>query len=413
MNIVSLESNNIKRLKAVQITPDGNVVVIGGNNGQGKTSVLDSIIYALGGKDTHCAQPVRQGEDKAKVVCTLDNGLTITRTFTKEGGSALSVTNDVGAKFSSPQSMLDALVGKLTFDPLAFSRMEPKKQAEIVRNLVGLDFSEADKQRKADFEERTELNREIKTLRLTRDGITLIDHVPAEEVVVATLLDELAKTRKHNDQASERHQDVKKIEGRLAQAETYIADLKTKLEQAITLQGQLQAQHTSESAELVNWPLIDETPTLAAISGAQETNRMVAENKRFATLTASIEEQEAKAQTLTDEITAIDKYKADSLAAAKFPVDGLSFTEEGVLLNGLPFDQASDAEKIRVSISMGFAMNPDLKVILIRDGSLLDEDSLRSVAEMARAQGGQVWIERVGKGDECSVIIEDGQVEVA
>jgi len=99
------------------------------------------------------------------------------------------------------------------------------------------------------------------------------------------------------------------------------------------------------------------------------------------------------------------------LAAAKFPVEGLSFDEAGVLFNGIPFPQASAAEKLRVSVAMGIAMNPEFKVMLIRDGSLLDETNLATVAKMAAKSGAQVWIERVGKGKECQVIIEDGYVE--
>jgi hypothetical protein len=92
-------------------------------------------------------------------------------------------------------------------------------------------------------------------------------------------------------------------------------------------------------------------------------------------------------------------------------VDGLSFDDSGVLLNGLPFSQASQAEQLRVSVAMGFAQNPELKVLLVRDGSLLDGNSLNLLDQMARDHDGQVWIERVGEGDQCAVIIEDGVVK--
>ena len=88
----------------------------------------------------------------------------------------------------------------------------------------------------------------------------------------------------------------------------------------------------------------------------------------------------------------------------------IGFGDEGVTFNGLPIEQASSAEQTRVAVAIGLAANPELPVVLIRDGSLLDEDSLAAVAKQAAERGAQVWIERVGDGKECSVIIEDGEV---
>jgi len=169
MKITRLTAENIKRIKAVEITPDGNLVVIGGRNAQGKTSVLDSITYALAGASSHPDKPIRNGEDKAKIVCELDD-LIVTRTFTPKGGS-LMVSNKEGAKYASPQAMLDELTGKLTFDPLAFARMQPREQLETLKSLVGLDFAEMDAKRHQLYEERTLVNREGKKLANQIEGI--------------------------------------------------------------------------------------------------------------------------------------------------------------------------------------------------------------------------------------------------
>ena len=115
----------------------------------------------------------------------------------------------------------------------------------------------------------------------------------------------------------------------------------------------------------------------------------------------------------TKTISEIDERKRAELAAAEFPVAGLGFDDDGVLLNDLPFSQASSAEKLRVSVAMGLAMNPRLRVLLIRDGSLLDEESLGIIQEMAEKSDAQIWIERVGEGAECQVIIEDGSIKGA
>jgi hypothetical protein len=92
-------------------------------------------------------------------------------------------------------------------------------------------------------------------------------------------------------------------------------------------------------------------------------------------------------------------------------VPGLALGESGPTFNGVPLSQASGAERLRVSVAIGLALNPRLRVLLVRDASLLDENSLRLVAEMAQDAGAQVWLERVGDGDPGAVIIADGQVQ--
>ena len=109
--IVKLQAENIKRLRAVEITPDGNIVRITGRNGQGKSSVLDAIAYALGGQSLVPSKPIREGEKKARAIVTLDNGLTVERRFT-EKGTVLEVKREDGAKYGSPQAMIDQMLGE-------------------------------------------------------------------------------------------------------------------------------------------------------------------------------------------------------------------------------------------------------------------------------------------------------------
>lgn len=113
---------------------------------------------------------------------------------------------------------------------------------------------------------------------------------------------------------------------------------------------------------------------------------------------------------LTQRLTELGEQKAQALADAKFPVDGLTFDDTGVLYRGVPLSQASSAEQIRVSLAMGMALNPRLRVLMIKDGSLLDEDSMAAIREQVTEGGYQLWLERVGDADQGAVIIEDGQV---
>lgn len=122
------------------------------------------------------------------------------------------------------------------------------------------------------------------------------------------------------------------------------------------------------------------------------------------------EELQAAYDEKTEAIAALDARKAEGLATATFPIDGLSFGEGGVTYNGVPFCQASSGEQLRVSLALAMAMNPELRVIRITDGSLLDSENMRLIEEMATASDYQVWIERVDEAGTAGVLIEDGTV---
>ena len=161
MKIINLKSENFKKIKAIDITPTDNTVIITGKNGNGKSSVLDSILVALAGKQKDIIKPIRDGEKKA--IIELDLGdYKVKRTFT-EKGTTVEVYNDT-AKFSSPQTMLDNIIGKLSFDPLEFSKKNEKEQRQILMELAGLDFTDLENKRAKLYEERHKIGIEEKAL---------------------------------------------------------------------------------------------------------------------------------------------------------------------------------------------------------------------------------------------------------
>ena len=168
MKIVALEAENIKHIRAVSIEPDGSLVVIGGKNEQGKSSVLDSIQYALAGQASIPSQPIRSGQKKASIKLDLGD-IEVFRTFTQKG-TRLVVKNKDGSTFASPQTMLEKLLGNLAFDPLKFSRMGPKEQLETLKQVVGLDFDSLNVQYRQLFDKRTDINRQGKALKARLDG---------------------------------------------------------------------------------------------------------------------------------------------------------------------------------------------------------------------------------------------------
>ena len=179
--IVRLEAANVKRLKAVRVTPTGALVVVAGRNAQGKSSVLDSVMYALAGKRAIPDRPVRDGADKAVIEIETE-ALIIKRTITAAGGGQLTISRKPGVTVPKPQTVLDQLTGELSFDPLAFTRLDRRAQAERLRQLAGLDTAQIDADREAAYNTRTEVNRELKAARARLDKLPHYPDAPDAEV---------------------------------------------------------------------------------------------------------------------------------------------------------------------------------------------------------------------------------------
>lgn len=421
MKIISLQAENIKRLTAIEITPDSSLVQITGRNGAGKTSVLDSIWWALCSAKHIQSHPIRAGA--AKAVIRLDLGeLVVTRRFTRREDetftTTITVENADGARFGSPQAILDGLIGALTFDPLQFVRMEPKEQVKTLRALVpDVDFVMVDAANAADYSKRTELNRTEKSLRAQADAITVAEGAPAETIDESALVAQL-------EQAGKRNADIERESAKRTRAVDEIKagrERSASMRRQITeLQGQLEVNEaaiarikaTVEALPPLDAP-IDTADVRRQIEEARTTNRNVLAAAQKTQLERRALEHEVAAGKLTKAIADRLAGVAASINAAKLPVAGLSFGDGQVMLNGLPFSQASDAEQLRTSMAIAMAGNPKLQVIRVRDGSLLDQDGMRLVEEMAEERGFQVWVERVDSSGTVGFVIEDGALKGA
>jgi hypothetical protein len=161
-------------------------------------------------------------------------------------------------------------------------------------------------------------------------------------------------------------------------------------------------------------PTVDLAPLQQKLATAEDTNRRVRAKQARAAKSAEVDSFAAKSKALDQQLEAIDTEKVSAITAAKLPVAGLTIGESAgrwvVLLNGIPFSQCSAAERLRTSVTIGLALNPRLRLMLIRDGSLLDADGMRLLGELAAAADAQVLIERVSGSGETGVLIEDGSV---
>lgn len=400
LRIVRLVAENLMRIEAVEIVPDsdGGLVIVSGRNGQGKTSVLNAIWLALGGGEASraIAKPVREGAEGASVRLDLGD-LRVVRTWKADGDSTLKVESADGTrKYGSPQKMLDALVGRLSFDPLAFANLGPREQVTTLLDLVGIDVDDLAAQRRSLFDERTVVGRELKQ----HEGQVAAlppapSDVPDEEVSTADLLAEFREARRAHDDhegAVRRHAEARR---RVDVAREELAAAEAALTQ------------TPE-------PDASALPDLAAvedrIANADALNGQVRARRRRMEATAALTAARQTYDLFTEQIEELDAAKAKALQDADLPIDGLGFDDGGVTYNGVPFKQCSAAEQLRVSVAMAMALNPTVRVIRITDGSLLDSDNLRLIEDMAGERGFQVWIERVDESGDVGIVIEDGHV---
>lgn len=424
MKILRLEAENIKKLKVVEITPAGNIVEITGPNGSGKSSVLDAIFYALAGAKDIPSQPIRRGQLKAHVKLELGE-ITVIRKFSKDTGTSLVAEAKNGARFPTPQRLLDEMLGKLTFDPLEFSRMDPKKQLDQIRSMVKIDvdLDQLDALNATDFETRTDLNREIKRLDAQGLGFTFPDDTPDDEIDVSKLAQELEEAGKKNTEI-ERIKRAREVVA--AGVQTSLESAKRARDEANRLRAQADeldrraledevfAHDKSERLETMIVPdAVDASEVRELINSARGINANVAKKKQQAAIYAQAREKRAAAEKLTDAMAARITTKREAIAAAKMPIEGLSFGDGEVVYNGLPFAQASSAEQLRISVAVAMAANPKLKVLRIQDGSLLDANSMKLLADMAAAADYQIWIERVDTSGKVGVVMEDGAVKPA
>lgn len=464
MKIVKLSSENVKRLTAVAIEPgDAGLVTIGGKNGAGKSSVLDSVAYALGGKELAPAEPIRTGESEAKITVDLGD-LVVTRVFRRDRlacdcgadvqsrmhgdapfehkehcashrfgdtRSTLSVKNRDGASYPSPQKLLDDLYNRLTFDPLAFAtevKDDPKKAADTLRRLAGLDFAKADAERAVLFQERAMTSKSLKATVAQLEGMPAHAEAPAEEIGVDVVKRELEEAEQLRLAADKAEREMIAFDRALQDAQRdiesqkeFIKQMKRQLEEAELnlgkslggygnehhkFEGILQASKAAKAA------VPDVTSINARLAEISAINARVRANAARQEKADRAAELQAEAEAFTEKINALDLAKANALASAPFPVAGLGIADAGPTFGGVPLEQASSSEQLRVSVAIGLALNPKLKVLLVRNGNLLDDGGLKALGEMADAAGAQVWMELVTKdAGGVTVMIEDGHVQ--
>jgi len=408
--IIRLTASNVKRLEAVEIEPTGNVVVIGGNNGAGKSSVLDAILYGLVGKKAMPAMPLREGSEKSEIEIDLGE-FKIIRTIRENKTQSVKIVTPEGAGFTSPQAKLDAIVSELSFDPVQFMNSPTKSQAVTLKSILNLDFTDLDRKRDSLFSERTEMNRDAKRCKGTLESMSFDKALGTERIDVSALLDKQDRAMNVHEQYNIRKRELENCEQLFNSLQKEKEELLKRLSELDEATNKAKSSLQNLKAGLGDITHQNMESIREEIREAQQKNQVISDNIRYKAVEDEMEVHENKSESLTTEIQKIDNQKSEAMQNASFPVDGLSFSDDGVEYKGFPLDQASSAEQLRICAAIGVALNPQLRFITIRDGSLLDENSMKVISEFAEENDVQVWIERVGEGDAGAIIIEEGKVK--
>ncbi|SEB95933.1 ATP-binding protein [Bradyrhizobium erythrophlei] len=437
LKILSLDVENMLRVRAVRIKPDGNILELTGRNRQGKSSVIDALWAALGGEKMIPADPVHDDAKMGTVIVDIGDatGLKyrVTRRIKKKDdgdwSTSLTIENEDGFRSDKPQQILNTLIGALSCDPLDFINKKPKEQFDLLKTFVaGVDFDAIAKANDTDFDERTRVNRDAKALRTRSDAIVIDETAPTEQVDEAALVRELAEAADKNgavqrfrseqaarrQRAAERDAAAETARQRIAQLQTEIVALTDQVDADETAAAELRL----EISEAGDEPLTVDTQELQAkITAARDTNAKVAaatrsrtEKERLAGEAAALEE---RSDTLSKAIAARETEKQEAIARAEMPVPGLSFGDGVILLDGHPLAQASQAQKLSLAVAIAMKLQPRLRFLTTKHAALLDDESWAALVRLADEQDLLVIAETVNSSRPTAVVIEDGHVRGA
>ncbi len=409
MKITQLEAENVKRIKAVAIEPTASgLTIIGGNNGQGKTSVLDAIAWALGGEKFRPSNAEREGSVlPPKIRIEMDNGLIVERSGKN---STLKVIDPEGRR--GGQQLLNEFVENLALDLPKFMNLSEKDKALKLLEIIGVGdkLYELEKEETTLYNERHYLGQiKDQKIKYARE-LEHFPDAPAELVSITELIKEQqdilakngenARKRREKDKYALAYEDAKKAvqEAREAaeRAEKWLKETEKDFLIAYKIAEELEDESTREIEEsITNIELIN-----AQVRANLDKERAEEEANDYA----------EKYDALTDRIEAVRSARLDLLKNANLPLEGLSIQDSKLTFNGKFWDSMSGSEQLIVAASIVRKLNPKCEFVLMDKLEQMDLQTLAEFGRWLETEGLQVIATRVSTGDECSIIIEDGYV---
>lgn len=412
VKIAALEAENVKRIKAVALTPSPTgLTIVGGNNNQGKTSVLDALAWALGGEKFRPTAAVRDGAlapPHLKVI--LSNGVVVER---KGRNSSLTVTDPTGQR--SGQQLLNAFVEPLALDLPRFMQASDKDKADTLLNIIGVGdaLTGLDREIKALYDRRTVIGQIGAQKRHAAEELTEYPDAPSEPVSAIELIQQQQEILLHNADNQRKRMKLAQLEEQEKQLGRRVQELSQELEM---VEHQLTAvQQDVQNATKTVAQLQDESTAELeqSIRNVEEINRQVSANLAKSKAQDEAERYAQEYTALTEQIKAKRTARMDLLNGADLPLTGLGVEDGSLTYNGKHWQDMSGSDQLRVATAIVRRLNPDCGFVLLDKLEQMDLATLAEFGSWLQAEGLQAIATRVSTGGECQIIIEDGRAKDA
>jgi hypothetical protein len=412
VTITSLEAENVKRIKVVALTPaPTGLTLVGGNNNQGKTSVLDALAWALGGDRFRPDAAVRDGAmAPAHLKVTLSNGVIVER---KGKNSTLTVTDPTGRR--SGQQLLNAFIEPLALDLPRFMEASDREKADILLKIIGIgaELHTRDLEIKSLYDKRTFTGQLAQQKKHFAEELIYYPDAPEEPVSASDLIHQQQEILARNGENQRKRNQLTQLTDLLERQKKVVADLEfqlsTEKQRLTTMQADVKIAQTS-AADLQD----ESTAELeASIQNIEETNQKVRANLEK----ARAEDEAARYASDYDKLTeAITQKRADRMAllnGADLPLPELSVEDGALTYKGKHWRDMSGSDQLRVATAIIRRLNPDCGFVLLDKLEQMDMTTLAEFGRWLESEGLQAIATRVSTGSECQIIIEDGMVKGA
>ena len=407
VTINKLEIENVKRVKAVKLEPSATgLTIVGGNNNQGKTSVLDAIAWALGGNKFKPSQAQREGSTiPPSLKITLSNGLIVERSGKN---STLKVIDPSGNK--AGQNLLDSFVEELAINLPKFMEQTSKEKAKTLLQIIGVgpQLAELEMQEKAKYDERHAIGVIADQKEKFAKEQPYYPEAPKELVSIAELIQQQQAILAKNGENARKRQNLDVIEN----------DYNFTLANVQRLEKELEEARAKEQALAQDLDIARKDVSVLVDESTQEIEDSIANIERInlkvrANLDKDKAEEDAKGyreqyKELDNVIADIRKQKTDLLTNADLPLPGLSVDDGELLYLGQRWDNMSGSQQLQVATAIVRKLKPECGFVLIDKLEQMDQITLTEFGAWLEREGLQAIATRVSTGDECSILIEDG-----